>query len=173
MNRIPVRVTTRSAINPRPQPLNTNNTVLLSQNVNKPACNRILAPVKKETALSMLKCGLINCRSVNNWKTATCILNQIKEEKLDCVALTETWLSANEEENNPALARLVPDDWTMLHIPRTTHAGGVGFMCQKHFSPKLDKIETAKKFTSFEYQIVLMTFHLPFDLLCCIDLLPL
>ena len=84
-------------------------------------------------------------------------MSQIKEEKLDCVALTETWLSANEEENNPALARLVPDDWTMLHIPRTTHAGGVGFMCQKNFSPKLDKIETAKKFTSFEYQIVLMT----------------
>ena len=87
MNRIPVRVTTRSVINPRPQPLNTNNTVLLSQNVNKPDCNRILAPVKKETALPVLKCGLINCRSVNNWKTATCILSQIKEGKLDCVAL--------------------------------------------------------------------------------------
>ena len=44
----------------------------------------------------------------------------------------------------------VPDDWTMLpmlYIPRTTPEGGVGFMCQSHFSFKLDTRETIKKFT--------------------------
>ena len=125
--------------------------------VNKSPCNRTLVPVKKVTTLPLLKCGLMNCWSVNKDDKTCLIRNIIEEQHIDCVALTETWLKPNEEENRPVLSSLVPDDWVMLHIPTATRGGGVGFLCRQQFSPKLDAPDTTKKFNSFEYEIVLMS----------------
>ena len=62
-----------------------------------------------------------------------------------------------EEENRAVLSNLVPDNWAILHVPRASRGGGVGFMYKKQFSPKLELLNTTKKFTSFEHQLVVMT----------------
>ena len=75
------------------------------------------------------------------------------ENRLDCLALTETWLSAKEEENRAVLSNLVPSDFNIIHVPRVTRGGGVGFIYNSKFKAKLD---ISLKFTSFECQTVLL-----------------
>ena len=67
-----------------------------------------LVPLVKVTDYSLLKCGLANCRSVRNKAENICDL--IVENNLDCLALTETWLSANEEENQAVISGLMPSN---------------------------------------------------------------
>ena len=154
-NCIPVRITARSSNKPRLlPPQHTNNStklpVLKSPNVNKVSLPRNLTYVKKVTP-SLLKCALMNCQSVSCKKKQAYIQNVIMEEPLDCLVMTETWLSDKDEYSRPILGRLVPDNWAILHVQRKSRGGGVGFL---NFSAKLD---TSLKFTSFESQTVLMT----------------
>ena len=93
----------------------------------------------------------MNCRSLKN--KSSYISHFINENRLDCVPLTETWLSANEDENRAVLSTLVPANWAILHVPRISRGGGVGFMYKKRFSARLD---STPQFTSFECQTVLM-----------------
>ena len=89
---------------------------------------RDLTDVEKVTSPPLLKCSLVNCRSVKKKKSPSSILNLIMEEQLHCLALTETWLSAKDDANRPFLSRLVPDNWAILHVPRKSRGDGVGFM---------------------------------------------
>ena len=115
---------------------------------------RKLTDVKKVISPPLLKCSLVNCRSVKKKESPSSILNLIIEEQLDCLALTETWLSTEDDINRPFLSRLVPDNWAILHAPRKSRGGGVGFMYNLKFSAKLD---TSPSFSSFECQTVLLT----------------
>ena len=108
-------------------------------------------PLTKVTSPPLLKCGLANCRSVKN--KADSIRDFITENGIDCMALTETWLSANEEENQVAISSLMPGTHAILHVPRKTRGGGVGFIYNRLFSPKLD---TSLAFSSFECQTVVL-----------------
>ena len=93
----------------------------------------------------------MNCRSLKI--KSSYISDFINENMLDCGALTETWLSANEDENRAVLSTLVPAHWATLHVPRISRGGGVGFMYKILFSVKLD---STPQFTSVECQTVLM-----------------
>ena len=81
-------------------------------------------------------------------------MDLIIDNDFDCLALTETWLSANDEVNRPSLSRLVPDNSAILHTPRKSRGDGVGFIYNQKFSAKLD---TTQEFSSFECQTVLFT----------------
>ena len=109
------------------------------------------ALLEKVSSPSSLHCGLINCRSACNKTSA--IYDFILENRLDCVALTETWLSANEEENQSVLSSLVLPNFNICHLPRKTRGGGVGFIYNSKFRAKLD---TSFSFSSFECQTVLL-----------------
>ena len=179
LNNIPVRITTRSTYRPSLLPPQHNSNIKLpivnsvnvnkhmaqhnsniklpivnSANVNKHMAQRNLTDVKKVISPPLLKCSLVNCRSVKKKKSPPSILNLIMEEQLDCLALTETWLSTKDDINRPFLSRLVPDNWAILHVPRKSRGGGVGFMYNLKFSAKLD---TSPSFSSFECQTVLLT----------------
>ena len=133
---IPVRVSVRST------DVNKNRSTVTHSN---------LSSLKKTIEPPLLNCGLMNCRSVGN--KSSYISDLILENDFDCVALTETWLSAKEEENRATLSSLVPLGHSILHIPRPTRGGGVGFI----FKEKLNaKLENSHKYSSFECQSVLI-----------------
>ena len=67
-----------------------------------------LSKFQKKTEVPVLSCGVLNCRSINN-KTSF-IQDTILDCKLDCAALTETWLSDNEENNRVTISSLLPDN---------------------------------------------------------------
>ena len=75
-----------------------------------------ISTLKKITPTSALSCGVLNCRSVNN--KASFIQDTILDFKLDCAALTETWLSHIEENNRVTISNLLPDNYDILHVPR-------------------------------------------------------
>ena len=104
-----------------------------------------ISTLKKITPTSALSCGVLNCRSVNN--KASFIQDTILDFKLDCAALTETWLSHIEENNRVTISNLLPDNYDILHVPRKSRGGGVGFVFKNHLKTKLDFIDN---FTSFE-----------------------
>ena len=113
-NNIPVRVTIRITAwsNGKPDllPPNQKDITLNSARVNKHIMQRNLVAVRKVTPPPLLKCSLVNCRSVNKKESSDVILDLIIDNDLDCLALTETWLSANDEVNRPIQSRLVPDN---------------------------------------------------------------
>jgi len=138
----------------------TQNAVLHSADVNKSTCRTFqasrnlvnLSALKKITDTSNLACSLINCRSISNKSE---MLNDfICEQSLDCVALTETWLSAQDDNNKVVLSSLLPDNYDIVHVPRPTRGGGVGFVHKKHLKVKVDK--TVKSFSSFEHMMVMV-----------------
>ena len=92
--------------------------------------------------MSKLTCGLMNCQSINQKKAAS-LSDLILENNYQCVALTETWLSSNEEENSVVLSSFLPDGYNIFHVPRPTRGGGVGFVFRDHYHARLD--------TSFEF----------------------
>jgi hypothetical protein len=74
-------------------------------------------------------------------------LDIIQESNFHCVALTETWLSAEEENNLAVISSFLPDGYKILQMPRlTTKGGGVGFVFKEQYQSRLD---TTFKFTSF------------------------
>jgi hypothetical protein len=159
-NRIPVRMTDRnSGVGEKPRTIlttrgegnstRTSNQTILTKMKSIHYGN--LIPVAKVSEQPVVSCGLINCQSVRTKPHAICDL--ITEHKLTCLALTETWLSPSEDNNTAVLASLMPEDYSILHLPRKTRGGGVGFIYNNRFSPKLD---LSLKFTSFECQTVLM-----------------
>ena len=113
--------------------------------------NLINVPLVKVTEPTVINCGLVNCRSVKSNPEA--IQDLIAENELSCLALTETWLSPIEDNNKTALANLLPDNFSILHVPRKTRGGGVGFIHSDKYSPKLD---LSLKYSSFECQTVLL-----------------
>ena len=72
--------------------------------------NLINVPLVKVTEPPVINCGLVNCRSVKSNPEA--IQDLIAENKLNCLALTETWLSPIEDNNKTALANLLPDNFS-------------------------------------------------------------
>ena len=98
-----------------------------------------------------LSVSLMNCRSVNN--KASLISDTIIEKDWDCVALTETWLSSDDENNRVVISSLVPEGYNIVHIPRATRGGGVGFVYKKHFKIR---VENNMTFSSFECMTVIV-----------------
>ena len=91
------------------------------------------------------KVGLLNCQSVRN-KTSSAI-DHVVHNDLDIVALTETWLKDNGEDQK-TIGDLQPSGYLLRHQPRHgKKGGGVGLLYKSTLS-----MEVLKPFkaTSFE-----------------------
>ena len=65
------------------------------------------------------KCGLLNPRSINNKESS--IHELITDNKLDLLALTETWA---HDRSAVSLGLIVPAGYSIKHIPRSDRKGG-------------------------------------------------
>ena len=111
--------------------------------------NLIQAPTgeTKRNIIPHLKMCSVNCRSVRN--KADYLNDFITENDYDCVAITESWLSSTEEENEVTISALVPSSYKLLHVPRQEgRGGGVAFICKNHYKTKLENGFTARSFES-------------------------
>jgi hypothetical protein len=94
---------------------------------------------------------VINARSVQN---KTVLLNEyIQEKHIDLLAITETWLKADDFVTK---RELCPDGYKFVDNPRpdssvSCRGGGIGLVYQSHF--KIDVI-TLEECRSFEYMAV-------------------
>ena len=90
----------------------------------------------------------MNCRSVRN--KSDLISDHILEYNLDFTALTETWLSPNNQDSSTT-ASLVPKGYQLHHTARSgCKGGGVGIISKENFHVKQVPSFTATSFESME-----------------------
>ena len=95
---------------------------------------------------------LLNTRSINKKELA--IKDYAVENNIDFFALTETWLS-NNENYNFSIAEVCPTGYQFYHVSRkNARGGGVGLLIKKHM--KVTK-QTQRNFESFEYLDIITT----------------
>ena len=84
--------------------------------------------------------ALWNARSLKSNGKATSVCNFVLDNRIDILALTETWLT-NSDRDNPALATISQTlpNFDIHHIPRSTPGGGVGVLLEKGFNVVLNK----------------------------------
>jgi len=88
-----------------------------------------LSGVKKVTDVPKMSFASMNCKSVNN--KACSISDAIAENKIDCVALTETWLDHEEDNNRAVISSLIPSGYDILHVPLAARGGGCWLYSQE------------------------------------------
>ena len=76
------------------------------------------------------------------------IAELINDNDLDILALTETWLS---HEEDPSIELMKPPGYTFKHNPRDTRGGGVGLLFRESY--KITKVKS-KKYKSFEHHTI-------------------
>ena len=100
----------------------------------KTAVNRCISGLVKVENPPCVKLGVMNCRSVQN--KSDLISNHILEYNLDFTALTETWLSPNNQDSSTT-ASLVPKGYQLHHTARSgCKGGGVGIISKENFHVK-------------------------------------
>ena len=93
----------------------------------------------------------INSRSIN--KKADTIRQYIADEKIDVMALTETWLKGTDEDRM-SCGDITPPGYTILHVPRKgKRGGGVGLVFRSNLQIK--QCETTQ-YGTFEHMEVLI-----------------
>ena len=92
---------------------------------------------------SLLKVALLNAHSVCNKPITLC--EYIKDRNLDIFAITETWLT---NDNDPAISNLLPHGFSMQHVHRTTRAGGVAIVHKDNLQLLASECQD---YQSFEY----------------------
>ena len=128
----------RSTQWPRRISHNVNNNIVVEHDEN-------YALTKRNTK-SILQLGLLNARSVAN--KAEFILEQIQDNSMGIMAVTETWLKANDDH---IVNEICPPGYSFIGAPRPVKkgktGGGVGFV----LSPEI-KAEnvTHEEFRTFE-----------------------
>ena len=101
---------------------------------------------------------LLNVHSVENKTTATHEL--IHDNKLDFLALTETWLSIRD---SVVLNELCSDGHKFVHVPRlSSRGGGVGLLYNPKFEVHL--ASTDLQLSSFELMNIVVKSQTPLRL---------
>ena len=67
----------------------------------------------------------MNCCSMKEKTRLTYILDHVRDNKCDLVALTETWLSPDVSKNDSVEQECADYGYTLFHIPRPTRRGGM------------------------------------------------
>ena len=94
----------------------------------------------------------MNCQSVNN--KADAINDYIVENNVCIAALTESWLTGNEQDN-VIKSQSVPAGYRMQHVPRAgSRGGGVAMIWKEQYAMKLEPPIEA---SSFESMVMLAT----------------
>ena len=85
---------------------------------------------QKKTAVSGLEFGVMNVRSLGS--RVDYVIDHAKENKLDVVVLTETWLSNVETNNATVVNYCMEQGYTLHHRPRSDgrRGGGVGVLAE-------------------------------------------
>lgn len=105
---------------------------------------------KQASSNHLIKFGLLNVHSVKN--KSEIIQDLIIEKRLDFMALTETWLSNNDERD--IIYSLTPNGYSFHHCPRTSGVGGgVGIIIKNQMKAKELK---CKKYITFENKEIII-----------------
>ena len=111
-----------------------------------------LITVPKTSYAPCMSLGVMNCQSVRN--KADFLSDYIMDKKMDCVALTETWLGQNDSDAAVKSA-LTPEGYKFMHVPRVgQRGGGVAVICKERYTVK---VEPSVKASSFESINVLLS----------------
>ena len=99
---------------------------------------------------SEVKLGVMKARSVAN--KLDYVFDHIIYNNLDIVALTETWLSNDEVNNQCAVMECWTHGFTLYHVPRNSGriGGGVGVLIND-IVKRLEPINKAVSFESMEW----------------------
>ena len=91
-----------------------------------PRMNRCLIRVPLDTTIhnTALSFACLNVCSLKNKGTG--IYDFLFESSTDIFAITESWLSTEEEENLSCYATMLPEGYKIRHIPRSTGIRGAG-----------------------------------------------
>ena len=105
----------------------------------KPPCingaNLVHIMLKNCEVKSNTHLALINARSIRN--KATIINEHIVEHKWDVLAITETWLSRNDDDD-AIIAKVTPPGYTFQHVARASgRGGGVATVHRNTYKTKL------------------------------------
>ncbi len=125
------------------------------QNVAK---GRDVKTVERKTC-PLVKLGVMNCRSMDN--KSDYIFDHMKDNNLDIVALTETWLSNDDTKSRRVVMNCAEYGYTLHHIPRSSgrRGGGVGVLINNSIklTSHLEPVNVAESFESMEMIITIVS----------------
>ena len=109
----------------------------------------------KQNRPKEIKFGLLNCRSVRN--KPLIIHDYVIENDFDILAITESWLSKDNDLN--VIGDLTPNGYNFINIPRPASntkraGGGVGLLYKNNI--KIKNV-TSKPFATFEHMECLVS----------------
>ena len=107
----------------------------------------------------VVELGVMNCRSVDN--KLDYIFDHCNDNKLDIVALTETWISNDPSKSNRVVIECAERGYTLHQIPRSSgrRGGGVGVMLNNSIklTTRLMPVYAAESFESMELIITIVS----------------
>ena len=112
---------------------------------------------QKKTAVSGLEFGVMNVRSLGS--RVDYVIDHAKENKLDVVVLTETWLSNVETNNATVVNYCMERGYTLHHRPRSDgrRGGGVGVLVSNGIKLTTRQVSVDPKVASFEHMELVIT----------------
>ena len=112
----------------------------------------------KPTVKPEIKLGMMNARSVRN--KLDYVFDHIFDNDLDIVALNETWLSNEENNNTHVITECSNHGYTLHHVPRNSVStgGGVGVINDRvKLVTRLETVNSAVSFESMEMIITIVS----------------
>ncbi|XP_076449509.1 uncharacterized protein LOC143285944 [Babylonia areolata] len=100
--------------------------------------------------------GLFNTQSVGSKSKRTQIVDFIKDENMDVLFLTETWLKTSGDESK--CADLVPPGYKLRSFPRATRGGGLAVLYRDHLPVT---VTSAFPFTLTSCELIQFTLTAP------------
>ena len=118
-------------------------------------CGDIITTIKS-TVKPEVKLGVMNVRSVRN--KLDYVFDHIFDNDLDIVALTETWLSKEDNNNTHVITECSNHGYTLHHVPRNSGStgGGVGVLINDRVK-LVTRLETVNSAVSFESMKMVIT----------------
>ena len=122
-----------------------------------PPSRNLTDPVCKQSVSTCMKLCVMNCCSMKEKTRLPYILDHVRDNKCDLVALTETWLSPDVSKNASVVQECADYGYKLFHIPcPTRRGGGVGILVKDNISIVRNKLPHLAH-TTFEHIELLIT----------------
>ena len=122
-----------------------------------PPSRNLTDTVCKQSVSTCMKLCAMNCCSMKEKTRLHYILDHVRDNKCDLVALTETWLSPDMSKDASVVQECADYGYTLFHIPRPTRrGGGVGILVKDNISIVGNTIEHLAH-TTFQHNEFLIT----------------
>ena len=124
---------------------------------------RTLKEIPIENDRHNIKIALFNAHSTQNKLKRSAITEFIKDEKIDVMFVTETWLQPSGDENK--IKHLTPPGYKLFSLPRGTLGGGILVIYRDHLPVK---ISTTFPFNHKSFELLHLSITSPkhFHLFC-------